>query len=93
MLIDHRIRGGESDSEEKELIVRPTNAPLGARVVTTATPVGNIPRALRNSRGSNVAAVGQPVSVSVPGDYPLLCSGRSVTARRLAAPSGLGGFA
>lgn len=33
-------QGGSSDSEAKELMVRPTARPSGVRVVTTATPVG-----------------------------------------------------
>ena len=44
--------GGSSDTELKELQVRPAGRPSAARVVMTATPVGKQPSSCRNSFGS-----------------------------------------
>jgi hypothetical protein len=45
--------GGSSDTEENEFTVRPRGAPdLAHRVVATATPVGQRPRARRKARAS-----------------------------------------
>ena len=42
-------RGGSSDNELNELIVRPCGVPSDARVVRTATPVANSAQARRKS--------------------------------------------
>src|SRR5579872_1379868 len=47
--------GGSSESELKELTVRPCGLPSAARVVSTATPVVKRPQARRKSRESNSA--------------------------------------
>src|ERR1700675_1351216 len=47
--------GGSSDSEQKAFTVRPCGVPSAARVVSTATPVGNSPQARRNSSGETAA--------------------------------------
>ena len=44
--------GGLRETEVKELAVNPLGMPLLSRVVTTVTPVMNVPKALRNSRRS-----------------------------------------
>ena len=51
----NRIRGGSSDTEEKELAVSPTGRPCSSRVVTTVTPVAKQPRASRRVRASDPA--------------------------------------
>src|SRR3990167_720746 len=50
----HSTRGGVSDTELKELAVRPTNLPWASRAVTTVTPVANMPSASRNSVGEKL---------------------------------------
>jgi hypothetical protein len=46
----NKINGGSSESELKELTVRPSRSPERARLVTTTTPEANSPRASRNWR-------------------------------------------
>ena len=46
----HTTRGGVSDTELKELTVRPMGSPLGARAVITVTPVGNMLSVSRKAR-------------------------------------------
>src|SRR3990170_4976115 len=53
---DHSTSGGSSDSELKELTVRPTYSPFGATAVTTVTPVGKHASVLRSSRRSIAGA-------------------------------------
>ena len=48
----HSTMGGSSDTELKLLAVIPTGSPLAVRVVMMVTPVANIDKALRKSRGS-----------------------------------------
>jgi hypothetical protein len=56
--------GGLSDTELNELQVNPIGRPSVVMVVTTVTPVANMPSALRNSRGSMVCAwEGSPLSL------------------------------
>src|SRR5260221_7818284 len=50
----HSTIGGSSDTELKELTVRPSALPPGPSVVTRQTPVGKQPSALRKSRGSRL---------------------------------------
>src|SRR6218665_2453425 len=50
----HSTSGGSSDTELKELAVSPTNLPAALRAVTMVTPVANMPRASRNSRGEKL---------------------------------------
>src|SRR6218665_45855 len=50
----HSTSGGSSDTELKELAVSPTNLPAELRAVTMVTPVANMPRASRNSRGEKL---------------------------------------
>jgi phage tail tape-measure protein len=45
----HSTSGGSSETELKELIVRPTGAAAASRVVTTATPVAKRDITRRNS--------------------------------------------
>ena len=61
----HNQQGSETDV--KELIVKPAVRPSAQRAVTTATPVGKAPSARRNSRSSVTevsAAGGGPVDLS-----------------------------
>jgi len=51
----HNTSGGRSDTDVKELIVKPAVRPSAQRAVTTATPVGKAPSARRNSRSSVTA--------------------------------------
>ena len=51
----HSTRGGESETELNELQVKPIGPPLASNVLTIATPVGNVPSALRKSRGSKAS--------------------------------------
>ena len=51
------MSGGSSETELKELIVTPTDDTSYVGVVTTQTPVGNCPRACRNSFGSKVISL------------------------------------
>ena len=53
----HKTSGGVSETEAKELMVRPTCRPLPSVVVTMATPVANAAKLLRNSRASNIGAI------------------------------------
>src|SRR3954462_5234530 len=48
----HRISGGSSDTELKELTVRPCGLPWASTVVITVTPVTKEPRTWRSSRVS-----------------------------------------
>ena len=48
--------GGSSDTELKELQVRPTGWPSAPVVVMMATPVGKLPSALRNALASKAGA-------------------------------------
>src|SRR5258707_11905118 len=48
----HNTSGGFSETEAKELQVTPYGLPSAAIAVTIATPVANVPSALRKSRGS-----------------------------------------
>src|SRR6218665_297156 len=50
----HSTSGGSSDTELKELAVSPTHLPPALRAVTLVTPVANMPRASRNSRGEKL---------------------------------------
>src|SRR6218665_3088592 len=50
----HSTSGGSSDTELKELAVSPTNLTAALRAVTMVTPVANMPRASRNSRGEKL---------------------------------------
>ena len=45
----HKTSGGVSDTELKELAVRPTGWPSAVSAVTMVTPVANMPSAARNS--------------------------------------------
>jgi hypothetical protein len=49
---DHSTSGGSSDSELKELTVRPTKRPSASQQVTRVTPVANRPSACRSVRVS-----------------------------------------
>ena len=51
----HRINGGSSDTELKELAVKPTRVPCSVTVETTVTPVGKVASALRKPRRSDIA--------------------------------------
>src|SRR3970282_335136 len=44
-----RRRGGSNETELKLLAVTPTDSPEGPLSVTTVTPVGKLPRALRKA--------------------------------------------
>ena len=44
-----RIRGGSSDTEEKEFTVSPWGIPLGSTMLAMETPVAKRPQARRNS--------------------------------------------
>src|SRR4051812_41857712 len=48
----HNTSGGFSDTEANELHVTPYGVPSAAIAVTMVTPVANVPKALRKSRGS-----------------------------------------
>src|SRR5262245_49321857 len=54
---EKRTRGGSSDTELNELTVIPCRAPSGPSTVTTAMPVGNNPKILRNSADVNAISV------------------------------------
>src|ERR1035437_9408989 len=43
-----RMSGGSSDTDVKELAVRPCASPAWLRIVTMATPVAKCPQAMRN---------------------------------------------
>ena len=45
----HSTSGGASETELKELAVRPMKLPCASRAVTMVTPVANMPSASRNS--------------------------------------------
>ncbi|MNY58841.1 hypothetical protein D3C86_1952270 [compost metagenome] len=49
--------GGSSETEVKELAVKPMGFPASSRVVTIVTPVTKAPNASRKARGSRVATV------------------------------------
>jgi hypothetical protein len=49
----HRISGGSSDTELKELAVSPCGRPSLSTVVITVTPVTNAPSTCRRARVSN----------------------------------------
>ena len=51
-LSDHRTKGGDNDTEAKELAVTPTSPSLPDAVMM-ATPVGKLPSARRNALMSN----------------------------------------
>src|SRR6218665_2946517 len=55
----HSTSGGSSDTELKELDVSPTNLPAALRAVTMVTPVANMPRASRDSRGGKLGGGGR----------------------------------
>src|SRR6218665_1637328 len=52
----HSTSGGFSETELKELAVRPTSSPSARRAVTMVTPVANIDRLLRNSAAEKLGA-------------------------------------
>ena len=52
MAIETSSNGGSSETEEKELAVKPSGMPSEV-VVTTVTPVMKQPKASRSVRGSN----------------------------------------
>ena len=54
----HNTSGGDSDTELKELAVKPIASPALVRVVTMVTPVANWPSAFLKSRGSKSGASG-----------------------------------
>jgi len=53
----HSTSGGSIETELKELAVSPTRSPDAVRAVTMVTPVANMPRLDRNSRGENAGGV------------------------------------
>jgi hypothetical protein len=55
--------GGVSETEVKLFAVNPRGDPSGAIVVTTVTPVANMPSACRNCFGSIASAEPGPASV------------------------------
>jgi hypothetical protein len=54
----HNTKGGSKDTELKELAVKPTKAPSGARAVTMVTPVANRPNARRKLWGVTASVAG-----------------------------------
>jgi hypothetical protein len=54
----HKTKGGESETELKELAVNPTSAPSASRAVMMVTPVAKLPKASRNSRVEKSGASG-----------------------------------
>ncbi|GAA1610855.1 hypothetical protein GCM10009789_76570 [Kribbella sancticallisti] len=69
--IDTSISSGSSETDRKELAVIPCSSPVGARHVTTVTPVGNAPQTRRNERrstGGTVMIVVLPGSISIARD-------------------------
>ena len=62
----HITSGGDSDSELKELTVKPANSPLTPRVVMTVTPVTKFPNALRRSVESIVGSVTMLSKILIP---------------------------
>src|SRR5438552_2605905 len=63
-----RIRGGSSDTDVKELAVKPCDSPASLRIVTTATPVAKCPHAMRNWLASRLTgqAYKSPALASAP---------------------------
>ena len=59
--IDHRIKGGDSDTDAKELAVTPASSPSTA-VVMTVTPVAYWPRHWRKAR---LSSDGSPAATSL----------------------------
>lgn len=52
----NKIRGGSSETDEKELIVKPHGVPAGSSVVAIATPVAKRPHARRNASAVGVCS-------------------------------------
>src|SRR2546423_329703 len=62
----NEIRGGSSEPDVSELTITPSGSPSGA-AVTNATPVANLPSAMRNERasGGGGAEAGAASAISV----------------------------
>ena len=67
----HSTKGGDKDTELKELAVSPTKAPAALHAVTIVTPVANIPKAWRNSACEKLGAMARE-EVSINGMVAIL---------------------
>src|SRR5882757_7379694 len=59
----HRISGGASETEAKELMVMPSRFPESDTVLTRHTPVGKVPSDWRNARASEDCGTSPVISV------------------------------
>ncbi|CAG9198164.1 hypothetical protein PSAB6_190056 [Paraburkholderia sabiae] len=67
----HSTSGGVSETELNELAVMPINAPDGARVVMTVTPVANWLSARRNETSSKLGGLARFIGRGIPANGPL----------------------